>query len=83
MLDTLKFMSYLAVKELWYVVDRHLQILYDDNGSINMVNAAKRTGEVHLFVVHIVSEAIVVDDDVKSNLNMHLLKLMLSWEVQG
>jgi len=67
-LDTLKSMGYLAVKELWYVVDRRLQLLYDDNGSINMVHVAKCTGEVHLFVVHIVLEAVVVDDDIESNL---------------
>jgi len=74
-LYTLKSMGYLAVKELWYAVDRRLQLLYDDNGSINMVNVIKRTGEVHLFVVHIVLEAVVVDDDIKSNLEYAIVEV--------
>jgi len=74
-LDTLKLMGYLEVKELWYVVDRRLQLLYDDNGSINMVNVAKRTGEVHLFVVHIVSETVVVDDDIDDNLEYAIVQV--------
>ena len=49
--------------------------MYDDNGSINMVNVAKRTGEVHLFVVHIVSEAIVVDDDIDDNLEYAIVQV--------
>jgi len=72
---TLKSMGYLAVKELWYVVDRRLQLLYDDNGSINMVNVAKCIGEVHLFVVHIVSEAVVVDDDIDNNLEYAIVEV--------
>ena len=75
MLDTLKSMGYLAVKELWYAVDRRLQLLYDDNGSINMVNVAKRTREVHLFVVHIVSKAVVVDDDIDNNLEYVIVEV--------
>ena len=75
MLDTLKLMGYLEVKELWYAVDRRLQLLYDYNGSINMVNVAKRTGEVHLFVVHIVSEAVVVDDDIDDNLEYAIVQV--------
>ena len=75
MLDTLKSMGYLTVKELWYVVDRRLQLLYDDNESINMVNIAKRKGEVHLYVVHIVSEAVVVDDDLESNLEYVIVEV--------
>jgi len=74
-LDTLKSMGYLEIKELWYVVDRRLQLLYDDNGSINMINVAKRTGEVHLFVVHIVSEAVVIDDDVDNNLEYAIVEV--------
>jgi len=74
-LDTLKSMGYLTVKELWYVVDRRLQFLYDDNGSINMVNVAKRTREVHLFVVHIVSKAVVVDDDIEINLEYTIVEV--------
>jgi len=65
-LNTLKSMGYLAVKELWYAVDRQLQLLYDDNWLINMVNVVKRIGEVHLFVVHIVLEVVVVDNDIES-----------------
>ena len=38
-----------------------LHLLLDDNGAINMVNIAKRYGEVHLFVVHGVDEAEIVD----------------------
>jgi len=72
-LDTLKSMGYLEIKELWYAVDRRLQLLYDDNGSINMVNVAKRT--VHLFVVHIVSEAVIVDDDVDNNLEYAIVEV--------
>ena len=74
-LDTLKLMGYLEVKELWYAVDRRLQLLYDDNGSINMLNVAKGTGEVHLFVVHIVSEAVVVDDDIDDNLKYAIVQV--------
>jgi len=74
-LDTLKSMVNLVVKELWYTIDRQLQLLYDDNGSINMVNVAKRTEEAHLFVVHIVSEAVVVDDEIESNLEYAIVEV--------
>ena len=74
-LDTLKSMGYLALKELWYVVDRRLQLLYDDNGSINMFNVSKGNGEVHLYVVNIVSEAVVVDDDLESNLEYAIVEV--------
>jgi len=49
--------------------------LYDDNGSINMVNVAKCTREVHLFVVHIVSKAVVIDNDIESNLKYAIVKV--------
>jgi len=38
-----------------------LRLLSDDNSEINMVNVARRYGQVHLFVVHGVDEAEIVD----------------------
>ena len=75
MLDTLKAMGYLVVKELWYVVDRRLQLLYDDNESINMVNVVKRKGEMHLYMVHIVSKAIIVDDVLENILEYAIVEV--------
>jgi len=38
-----------------------LHLLSNDDGAINMVNVARRYSEVHLFVVHGVNEAEIVD----------------------
>jgi len=64
----LKEMGYHLVKELWYKVgkgsmlENKLKLLSDDKGALHMVNIARRDGNVHLFVVHTVSEAEVVDN---------------------
>ena len=36
---------------MWYAIEKMLHLLLDDNDAINMVNVARRYGEVHLFVV--------------------------------
>ena len=64
----LKEMGYHLVKELWYkvgkgsVLENKLKLLSDDKGALHMVNIARRNGNVHLFVVHTVSEAEVFDN---------------------
>ena len=64
----LKEMGYHAVKELWYkvgkgsVLQNKLKLLCDDKGALHMADIARRNGNVHLFIVHIVSEAEVVDN---------------------
>ena len=56
------------MKELWYkvgkgsVLNNKLKLLCDDKGALHMVNIARRNRNVHLFVVHTVSEAEVVDN---------------------
>jgi len=45
---------------MWYVVEKMLHLLSDNDGAINMMNVAKHFGQVHLFVVHDVDEADVV-----------------------
>jgi len=64
MLGSLKEMGYISVKELWYSID---------NSVINMVNMANHYGKVHLFVVHGVNEAEVVDNIVESEGGVHRL----------
>lgn len=56
----LKDMGYIVVKELWYVVENLMHMLYD-KCAINMMNVAGHYGQVHLFVVHGVSKPQVVE----------------------
>lgn len=60
--SVLKGIRYVALKELWYSVEGalmledRLELLSDDNGVMHMVNITRVNGQVHLFVVHTVSE---------------------------
>jgi len=44
-LALLREIGYISVKRLWYVVEK-LDILFDDNSVINMVNVAKCCGKL-------------------------------------
>jgi len=70
-LGSIKEMGYISVNGLWYSIEQMLHLLSNDNGAINMVNMANRYGEVHLFVVHGVDEAEVVDNIVESECGVH------------
>ena len=59
-LNAVKEIGYVNIKGMWYAVQKMFHLLSDDNGAINMVNVARRYGEVHLFVVHGVDEAEIV-----------------------
>ena len=65
-MSILKEMGYVNVKEMWYsvgggsVLDGRLELLSDDKGACHMVNIAILNGQVHLFVVHMVSEPQIV-----------------------
>jgi len=64
----LREMGYVNIKELWYkfcksaVLENNLQRLCDDNGAMHMVDIARRNGQVHMFVVHSICEAEIVDN---------------------
>jgi len=66
-LGILKEMGYANVKEMWYavgggsVLEGRLELLSDDRGACHMVNIATLNGQVHLYVVHKVDEAEVVN----------------------
>ena len=59
-------MGYVNVKEMWYsvgegsVLEGRLELLSDDKWACHMVNIAILNGQVHLFVVHMVSEPQIV-----------------------
>ncbi|WVZ09778.1 hypothetical protein V8G54_014308 [Vigna mungo] len=64
--SVVKSLGYDGFKELWYsvgcgpVLDDRLQALTDDVGAMQMVTLAHLNGQVHLYVVHNVSEAEVI-----------------------
>jgi len=66
-LGILKEMGYANVKEMWYavgggsVLEGRLELLSDDRGACHMVNIATLNGQVHMYVVHKVDEAEVVN----------------------
>ena len=59
-------MGFLTVQEMWYSrggceeLENRLEVLVDDGGAIKMLKIANTHGEVHLFLVHVVSEAEVM-----------------------
>jgi len=61
-------MGYVNVKELWYAIDNAMHMLEDDKGAINMMHIVKHYGQVHMFVVHGISEAEVVENDLEGTL---------------
>jgi len=76
--NAIKEIGYVNIKGMWYAVERVLHLLLEDNGAINMVNVARRNGEVYLFVVHGVDEAEIVDgvDEEKVGNNMDEDKIL-------
>ncbi|WVZ04008.1 hypothetical protein V8G54_024814 [Vigna mungo] len=64
--SVVKALGYDGFKDLWYsvgcglVLDDKLEALCDDVGAMHMVNLANLSGQVHLYVVHIVSEPDVI-----------------------
>jgi len=65
-LSVLKEMGYINVKERWCsvgggsVLEGRLELLSDDKGASHMVNIGILNGQVHLYVVHMVSEPQIV-----------------------
>jgi len=59
-------MGFLIVQDMWYSrggceqLENRLEVLVDDGGAIEMLKIANTHGEVHLFLVHVVSEAEVL-----------------------
>lgn len=62
-IGVLKDIGYVHIEQLWYAVDTAMLLLCDDNGAMNMMKVARHCGEVHLFVVHGVSKAEVVENN--------------------
>jgi len=66
MLSILKEVGYVNVKEIWYLVgggsvlEGRLELLSDDKVACHMVNIAIVNGQVHLYVVHMVSKPQIV-----------------------
>ncbi|WVZ23789.1 hypothetical protein V8G54_002333 [Vigna mungo] len=64
--SVVKGFGYDGFKELWFsvgcghILDDRLEPLSDDVGAMHMVNLAQLNGQVHLYVVHTVSEAEVI-----------------------
>ncbi|WVZ10489.1 hypothetical protein V8G54_015019 [Vigna mungo] len=65
-LSVVKALGYNGFKDLWYfvgcgpVLDNKLEPLSDDVRAMHMVNLAKLNGQIHLYVVHLVSEVDVI-----------------------
>ncbi|XP_052735579.1 uncharacterized protein LOC108341574 [Vigna angularis] len=62
-LGSLKDLSYMEVKELYYNTQHVLHKLDDDKGAMNMMNVANYLGKVNLYVVHGVDEPTIVGND--------------------
>ncbi|XP_017417031.1 uncharacterized protein LOC108327822 [Vigna angularis] len=64
--SVVKGLGYVGFKYLWYsigegsVLEDGLEPLIDDTSGIHMVNLARLNGQVHVFVVHVVSEPQVI-----------------------
>ncbi|KAG2403164.1 uncharacterized protein HKW66_Vig0184500 [Vigna angularis] len=64
--SAVKSLGYDGFKDLWYsvgcgpVLDGKLEALCDDVGVMHMINLARLNGQVHLYVVHTVSEPDVI-----------------------
>ncbi|WVZ17214.1 hypothetical protein V8G54_010196 [Vigna mungo] len=64
--SVVKRLGYVGFKELWYcveggsILDNRLKTFYDDIRVMHMANLARLSGQVHVFVVHIVSEPYVI-----------------------
>ncbi|KOM57917.1 hypothetical protein LR48_Vigan11g095000 [Vigna angularis] len=62
-----KSFGYDNFKELWYcvgggsVLENRLEELRDDTGAMHMANLGRLNGEVHLYVIHVVSEPEVIN----------------------
>jgi len=62
----LKELGFITVHEMWYSrggceeLENRLEVLVDDGGAIEMLKIVNTHGEVHLFLLHVVSEAEVV-----------------------
>jgi len=72
-LNAVKEFGYVNIKEMWFVVQKMLHLLSNDNGAINMVKVSRHYGEVHLFVDHGVDEVEIVDgvdeEEVRNNVD--------------
>jgi len=73
--DIVKDMGFLTMQETWYShgsceeLENRLEVLVDDGGAIEMLKIANTHGEVHLYLVHVVSKAkvmLVLGDGVDS-----------------
>ncbi|KOM42751.1 hypothetical protein LR48_Vigan05g035500 [Vigna angularis] len=64
--SVVKSLGYENFKDLWYclggglVLENRLEQLIDDRGVMHMANLARLNGEVHLYVVHVVSDPEVI-----------------------
>ncbi|WVZ16927.1 hypothetical protein V8G54_009909 [Vigna mungo] len=64
--SVVKGLGYDGFKELWYsvgrgsVLDDKLEALMNDRGALQMMTLARLNGQVHLFVVHTVSEPEII-----------------------
>ncbi|KOM54462.1 hypothetical protein LR48_Vigan10g035400 [Vigna angularis] len=64
--SVVKSLGYHVFKDMWYsvggasVLDDKLESLCDDTAAMHMVNLARLNGEVHVFVIHPVSEPEVI-----------------------
>jgi len=59
-------MGFITIQEMWYScggceeLENRLEVLVKDGGTIEMLKIENTHGEVHLFLLHVVSEAEVV-----------------------
>ncbi|KOM42397.1 hypothetical protein LR48_Vigan05g000100 [Vigna angularis] len=64
--SVVKSLGYDGLKDMWYsvggasILDDKLERLCDDTGAMHMVNLARLNGEVHVFLIHPVSEPEVI-----------------------
>jgi len=65
--DIVKQIGYVAIKELWYVIGlgsllgKRFHLLCNDTGAMDIVHIGKQWGQVHLFVIHTISTAKIVE----------------------
>ncbi|KAG2397542.1 uncharacterized protein HKW66_Vig0142220 [Vigna angularis] len=81
-----KGLKYVGFKELWYyvggdfVLEDKFEPFCDDTDVMHMVNLTRLNGQVHVFMVHTMSEPQV---RVKHRLRCLTVKKMLLWHKRG
>ncbi|WVZ22721.1 hypothetical protein V8G54_001265 [Vigna mungo] len=89
--SVVKGLGYDGFKQLWYsmggdfALDDKLEALMDDRGALQMITLARLNGQVHLFVVHTVSEPEIIHllENVPHNIGEEEVELVMHGSDDG